>query len=170
MFLKSAALAGMPIQETTRRGIERFLGSVSSGAQGGLACYRPGHRTSRAMTAEALVCRQFLGLPAGESLVKEAGAYLLEELPGVEQDNVYYWYYATLALFQAQGPEWEKWNEAMQQRLLGSQRQAGDLAGSWDPDPLWGTYGGRVYQTALSALCLEVYYRYLPLYVEASKK
>ena len=35
-------------------------------------------------------------------------------------------------------------------------------AGSWDPDALWGTYGGRLYNTTLSALCLEVYYRFLP--------
>ena len=37
------------------------------------------------------------------------------------------------------------------------------LAGSWDPDTVWGGYGGRVYTTAMAALCLEVYYRYLPL-------
>ena len=28
----------------------------------------------------------------------------------------------------------------------------------------WGMKGGRLFQTALSALTLEVYYRYLPLY------
>jgi hypothetical protein len=40
----------------------------------------------------------------------------------------------------------------------------GDLAGSWDPKCIWGGYGGRVYSTAMSALCLEVYYRFLPVY------
>ena len=38
------------------------------------------------------------------------------------------------------------------------------MAGSWTPDGVWGGYGGRVYSTAMAALCLEVYYRYLPLY------
>ena len=40
----------------------------------------------------------------------------------------------------------------------------GQAAGTWDPDPQWGGYGGRVYSTATAALCLEVYYRYLPIY------
>jgi hypothetical protein len=52
--------------------------------------------------------------------------------------------------------------------LLGSQRAEGDDAGSWDPNDVWGGHGGRVYTTAMGALCLEVYYRYLPLYGDAN--
>ncbi len=51
----------------------------------------------------------------------------------------------------------------MQRQLLRLQRTDGHLAGSWDPDTVWGSYGGRVYSTAMATLCLEVYYRYLPL-------
>jgi hypothetical protein len=40
----------------------------------------------------------------------------------------------------------------------------GPHAGSWDPDPVWGGHGGRVYATAVAALTLEVYYRYLPIH------
>jgi hypothetical protein len=47
------------------------------------------------------------------------------------------------------------------------QTHSGHRAGSWDPDDsLYGTKGGRIYATALAALTLEVYYRYLRLYDE----
>jgi hypothetical protein len=41
----------------------------------------------------------------------------------------------------------------------------GCAAGSWDPKAdAWGQQGGRVMQTSLAALVLEVYYRYPPCY------
>jgi len=120
------------------------------------------------MTAEALVCWQFLGMPREHPAGDEAGDYLAAELPGEGQKNLYYWYYATLGMYQLQGAYWQRWNEALRATLVASQRHSGPEAGSWDADTVWGGYGGRVYSTALSALCLEVYYRFLPLYVEAA--
>ena len=168
MALKSAELAGIPIPTETRLGMLRFIGSVTSGKHAGLASYRPGHRTTRTMTAEALVCRQFLGLSRTSPACDEAGDFLLAELPGQGEPNFYYWYYGTLAMYQLQGDRWKQWNEALQNTLVGSQRSEGSLAGSWDPDPVWGTCGGRAYSTALGTLCLEVYYRYLPFHIEAA--
>ncbi len=169
MALKSAELAGIPIPQQTRDGIGRFLRSVSLGRNGGLACYQPARpMASRSMTAEALACRQFMGLIDREETTAEASGYLLQEMPGAGTTNHYYWYYATLALYQTQGEAWRRWNEALQKNLLASQRQDAHLAGSWDPDPVWGGCGGRAYSTALATLCLEVYYRFLPLYVEAA--
>ena len=116
------------------------------------------------MTAESLLCRYFLGLQPDEDLKREATNYILGQLPdGTEAANFYFWYYGTFALYQVQGPAWRRWNKAMQRRLIGMQRTDGPYAGSWNPDSVWGSYGGRVYSTALAALCLEVYYRYLPL-------
>jgi len=46
--------------------------------------------------------------------------------------------------------------------------EAGSLKGSWDPDPVWGGHGGRVYATAMAALTLEVYYRHIPLHIATS--
>ena len=70
-------------------------------------------------------------------------------------------------MHQFQGEHWQRWNDALRTHLLATQQQGGPLAGSWDPDPVWGGYGGRIYSTALATLCLEVYYRYLPLYTHA---
>ena len=167
MALRSAELAGIPIPENCRAGVNRFLRSVSAGQRGGFASYRPGERISRTMTAEALVCRLFLGLDPTDPSATEAAEFLLSELPGRGKDNLYYWYYGTLAMYHLGGDYWQRWNEALKQTLLDRQRRDADLAGSWDPDTLWGPHGGRVYTTALATLCLEVYYRYLPLYAEA---
>ncbi|MHB8901593.1 MAG: prenyltransferase/squalene oxidase repeat-containing protein [Thermoguttaceae bacterium] len=168
MALKSAELAGVAVPPSTRQAAIRFLGSVSSGRSGGLAAYRPVEAPSRSMTAEALACRYYLGIPPGPSIVAEATEYLMAEVPGEGKANFYYWYYATLGLYQAQGPAWERWNAALQQELLARQQQTGPLAGSWDPNTVWGGYGGRVYTTAVATLCLEIYYRFMPLYVEAA--
>ncbi len=164
MALKSAELAGVPTPAATRDGMVRFIKSASSGQHGGLAAYRPNDRPSRTMTAEALVCRQFLGMSRENPAAGEAATYLLGELPTSERINLYYWYYGTLGMYQQGGEPWQQWNRAMQATLLPRQNNTGAQAGSWDPDCVWGGYGGRVYTTAMATLCLEVYYRYLPLY------
>ncbi|HEX3870493.1 MAG TPA: hypothetical protein VHV77_08660 [Pirellulales bacterium] len=168
MALKSAEQGGIPISSATRQRMVRYLGSVSSGTYGGLASYRPSERPTRPMTAEALVCRQFLGLAEPSRNGAEASTFIVDELPGTTPMNLYYWYYATLGLYQEQGPAWDRWNAALVATLLGAQQKDGE-PGSWNPDPVWGSYGGRVFSTALATMCLEVYYRYLPLYVEAAR-
>ncbi|MCE5269024.1 MAG: hypothetical protein LLG00_14200 [Planctomycetaceae bacterium] len=164
MALKSAELAGIPIPDATRQGVVRYLRSVSSGQSGGRASYRPGEQATRSMSAEALVCWQFLGLPRHHPACDEAGDFILGELPSEGQSNVYYWYYATLAMYQLQGVHWQRWNESLRSTVVNRQVKSGPLAGSWNTDDLWGGYGGRVYTTALSTLILEVYYRFLPIY------
>jgi hypothetical protein len=145
-----------------------FLANVERGAHGGLAAYRPEGAPSRAMTAEALFCRQLLtrrpdgGLPP--AALDEARRALLEEPPGGMMVNFYYWYYGTIALHRAKGHSiasdeaWAAWNKALAGTLVGS--QAGD--GSWNSACIWGGYGGKVYTTAIATMCLEVYYRYTP--------
>lgn len=170
MVLCSARLAGVTWPQETGGRVERFLRSVSVGSYGGLASYRPYSAASRTMTAEALVCRQLLEIPRQRAADQEAVQYLEGELPGEGRPNLYYWYYGTLSMFQYQGPSWRRWNEALKATLLASQYHHGALKGSWNAETVWGGYGGRVYTTALAALCLEVYYRYLPLYKEVARR
>jgi hypothetical protein len=166
MALKSAEMAGIATPSQTRSGMLRFLRSVSQGQHRGLASYRPNASVSRTMTAEALACRYFLNVQQDYRSINEATLFLSQERPGSSpgKPNLYYWYYATLALRQSESEAWRRWNSSLQQALLSSQDTSGDLAGSWSPDTVWGSYGGRVYSTALATLCLEVYYRYLPVY------
>jgi hypothetical protein len=166
MVLATARQAGLAAGLEPAEGRARvFLQSVSSGRAGGLAAYRLGERPSVAMTAEALVCRLLLGLSVHDPAVKEALDSLAGAPPDAAHPNAYTWYYATLASFHAGGAQWEVWNARLLAALLPLQRRGpGPLAGSWDPDPVWGGHGGRVYSTALSAMTLEVYYRHAPIH------
>ncbi|MEX0937768.1 MAG: squalene--hopene cyclase [Pirellulales bacterium] len=170
MALKSAQLAGVSVPAETWTGVGRFLRSVASGSDRGLASYQPRRAPSRTMTAEALFCRQLLHEGNEARSTDEAVQFLLAELPGAGYPDLYYWYYGTLALYQEQGEAWRQWNEALVATLLVNQQTEGAAAGSWNPDTRWGGYGGRVYSTAMAALCLEVYYRYLPLLEERTPR
>ncbi len=97
-------------------------------------------------------------------------AYLMNHLPDEGFPNVYYWYYATQVMHnmsECNRYEWETWNRKMRELLVSTQvRNTKDCAnGSWPPgNDAWGRRGGRLMQTSLSCLTLEVYYRYLPLF------
>ena len=116
------------------------------------------------MTAESLFCKQMLGLRRDNPIAIEATTYLLSHRPRLADLNLYYWYYGTLAMFQHGGAEWEQWNASLRDLLIHEQVASGELAGSWEPRNLHARYGGRLYSTALATLCLEVYYRRLPMY------
>jgi hypothetical protein len=170
MALKSAQLAGVGVPETSHRAMLQFLQSVQQGQHDGLASYRPGEPASPSMTAEALVCRLFLGSRLSQQATIEATDWLARNAPGTGEMNLYFWYYGTLGLYQTQGEPWQRWNAALQETLTRTQVATGDWAGTWPTDDVWGGYGGRVYTTAMGALCLEVYYRFLPLYVETAQR
>lgn len=169
MCLKSAREVGIPIPDdaSMRRGVLAWLDRVKSGSAGGLARYQPAEPVTPTMTAEAWVCRQFLGVGGPGPVSDESAAYVLRNPSDRGKANVYYWYYATLALYQHGGEPWARWNAGMRDRITDLQHESGHRAGSWDPDDsLYGAKGGRIYCTALAALSLEVYYRYLRLYDE----
>jgi hypothetical protein len=159
MFLTTAEQGGIRIPDYVKSGMLKFLRSVSVGANYGLASYRAGQGVTQSMTAEALVCRVFLGATT-PALEREAADFISSDLPGYGRPNLYYWYYATLGLSQTDASAWRNWNSALQHQLLTTQKQRGDNRGSWSSETVWGGHGGRVYSTALAAMCLEVYYRY----------
>jgi len=165
MALKSAKVVGIPIPPPTLAGISAWLGKVATGRDGGLARYLPGKPESPTMTAEAWACRQFLELGGPGRASDEAAAYLLRNESEGGEFNVYYLYYGTLAMYQHGGEAWSTWNARVRDQVVRRQQVKGHKAGSWDPDDSqYGTYGGRIYGTALATLTLEVYYRFLRLY------
>lgn len=166
MSMVSAETAGIQIPQRHWDGARRWLQQVSMGSNGGLACYIPERRTaSPSMTAEALVCRVFLRQGLHPATTEEATRFIAQFAlqPEVARD-LYFCYYASLALYQVQDPRWQQLNQLLSSSLTRSQRQSGSLAGSWDPNTKWGATGGRVYTTAMAVLCLETSYRYLPVY------
>jgi hypothetical protein len=176
MALKSARVAGIAIEERPVSRMVRYLESARMTEAGGRYAYQPGlPRTSLAMTAQGLFCQQVLSEfrpPRDDEDARrlrraaaESVSYLLKNRPVArDQDgaNFYYWYYASLALFQEGGEAWSAWNERLKDVLLKLQLEgdAGTAAGSWDPLSRRARSGGRLYSTAMSILCLEVYYRY----------
>jgi len=120
------------------------------------------------MTAVGVLCRIFSGQSRRHDAIKQGVGILMDEVPtwqpatGKRQSkiNLYYWYYATYALFQFGGTKWKEWKSAMVDALVPTQRVGGCEDGSWDPIGEWGIAGGRVYSTAIGAMTLEVYYRF----------
>ncbi|HWE40488.1 MAG TPA: prenyltransferase/squalene oxidase repeat-containing protein, partial [Isosphaeraceae bacterium] len=167
MCLKSAQEVGIPIAGATKQGVLTWLNKVAAGPSNGLARYQPWEKVTPTMTAEAWVCRQFLGVGGPGASSREAAEYLLRGGAELErtQFNLYYLYYGTLAMYQQGGDAWTRWNVRTRDEVLRRQRLQGHASGSWDPDESqYGTHGGRIYCTALATLSLEVYYRYLRLY------
>jgi hypothetical protein len=167
--LRSGHLAGLPIPRSTLRGCSDYLNLAASDNKKILYSYQPGRPVTPVMTAEALVSRQLLGWPRNHpSLVKGAGR-VAAHLESDQERNIYYWYYATQLLHNLKNKDWEKWNPHVREELIKTQVKDETCArGSWDPfQPTpdhWGEIAGRLFQTSLSILTLEVYYRYLPLY------
>ncbi len=172
MALKSAHSAGLEVSMARQRvyncfnAARHWLDTVSSPGEPGLYAYQPGRERTPSMTAEGLFIQLMLGRPREEPRMQQSVAFILDHLPDWDdQPNTYYWYYATLAMFHHQGEPWHRWNAPLTEELLAHQRTRGRPAGSWDPKGEWAHVGGRVYQTALCTLMLEVYYRYLPLFM-----
>ena len=188
MALKSAKIAGLQVEPAAFEGAMKWINSGQDlkGApkdgdaeywEGGMMTYRgrvgdPPQPKNMAMTAAAALTRLFVGGEKPSHPGVAGPCNLMKKpanLPTADKAhfNLYYWYYATLTMFQKGGDHWKEWNEPMKRVLPETQRKDGDFDGSWDPlfgEPQGHIYGGRVMSTALGALCLEVYYRYLPIY------
>ncbi len=171
MALQSARMGGLSVPPETLDRVTGYLDRASE-ERGSRYGYTPGAAPSKIMTAEGLLCRQYLGWNQDDERLLSGVDYLLleENLPSWEERdrNVYYWYYATQVLHHMEGEPWEKWNPLMRDLIVEHQVPNGRERGSWEPllpaADRWGHHGGRLYVTCLSVYILEVYYRHLPIY------
>lgn len=186
MALKSAKVAGLKVPHGAFDPIIEYLDSVDhklekpKGEEIGPSDYwyrkdqrvgngHPAHR----MTAIGCLCRQFLGWKKEDlhstvaHVVEQSGLPVWNEK--TENVDVYYWYIATLCTFQqgnayfvdalGDNTMWRTWSDAKNKALLDNQRKDGDYAGSWDVKGDAARDWGRVGQTALGCLCMEIYVR-----------
>lgn len=166
MAIKSGVLSYLDVPKQVKPLANKWLDSVSWDSGSSYGYRAPNDRPPNdACTAIGLLCRNYLGWKKDHpGLI--GGVKKLSDR-GPTQDNMYYNYYGSMVMYQNDGPKgemWRGWDKKMQAHLLNTQVKQGKEAGSWHFDGGHGDHGGRVYNTALCAMTLEVYYRYLPVY------
>jgi hypothetical protein len=134
------------------------IGSMSSRVEGRNDDYPA--ELGEAMTAAALYCRFALGQePRGKPIMKRHAELILKSLPEWQPDrkanDMYYWYYGSLAMHRSGGDYEKVWKAALEAALLaGQNNDSGPDTGSWPRIGPWGWCGGRVYSTAIAVLSL----------------
>ncbi len=163
MTIESARRAGFNPPDDVFASARAWLDTLAVSEGKGRFAHRRGGSASEAMTAEAMFVEQILGHAREEARMNESAEFIVSNPPRWTKDApTHHWYYATLATFEHQGEAWERWNKALMPVLVSHQRTDGGFAGSWDPQDRWSRIAGRVHQTAICTLSLEVYYRYRP--------
>ena len=119
------------------------------------------------MTAEALLCRQYLGWEHKDQRLLEGVTWLVGN-PSISATTTF-----TTGTTPPRLPITWRANcgssgtGIMREEVPAQQIRAGEEAGSWNPDgDRWERYGGRLYTTCLCTYMLEVYYRHLPIYAQ----
>lgn len=180
MALKCGQMAYLPVPIDSLHGVVNFLDSVAfdsgthyryqpepdpaSGAKKNAK--KKGKRQPNGLdptrTAIGLLCRMYTGWGREQAGLQRGVRYL--EMEGPSSSDMYYNYYATQVMHHWGGNPWRNWNYRMRDLLLSTQARQGHEAGSWHFPDKHGDQGGRLYNTAMAVMTLEVDYRYLPLY------
>ena len=165
MALKAAEKAGIRIPDETWKGISYYLDSVSVDGAGRYGYEVEKKTYAMSVTSMALLSRMYLGWGRNDGDMR-AGIALIDRSTSTE--NYYTNYFATQAIKNWGGTEWERWNGRMRDELIARQETDGPAKGSWIPRDRadYSLSGGRLLTTCLATLTLEVYYRNKPLLPE----
>jgi hypothetical protein len=191
MALKSAHLCQLAVERESLDGALAFCDFVT--ANDGLVGYLDAkgagaivtgpfserftyHPTT--MSALGMCIRIFAKHDPADPFLDLAARRIVADLPANSKDHssidYYYWYYASLGLYQfdgetsparpGKGKYWNPWNKAMVDTLVALQdhRDRTCAEGGWLESDRWGSYSGAgpLYDTALNVLTLEVTFRY----------
>ncbi len=169
--LESAAIAGAE-NAHLHDAIESAVADMKSvhDPKSGRFGYTDSGGGSLGCTGIGVLCLQL----AGHGMDKEARQGLaalkdarIEWSPETEKGwPLYEWYYITQAKFHQGGQTWSNWNAQFARIYV--KMQAAD--GSWPAASRTEAAQGPVYSTALAALTLQVYYRFLPTYKSAEPR
>ena len=162
--LNAARLGGLGVRAETLEGAKRFLDRLETTQGDGYGYTTPS--VGKSTTAEGLLGRMYLGVKSDDPKMKPAFASLIKF--GPDKNNAYFRFFGTQAMFHHGGEPWQTWNGEVRDYLASAQETAaGKNRGSWfSQNDQFGANVGRLYQTSLALLTLEVYYRY-PEKVEA---
>lgn len=164
MALKSGQMARLQVPSPTVFLVGRFLDTVQVeyGARYGYMTPQPRQST----TAIGLLLRMYTGWQHNNPALRQGVSYLSQW--GPSENDLYYNYYATQVLHHWGGSAWDSWNQQMRAHLVATQADAGHESGSWYFEEPRTRSGGRLYNTAMAVMILEVYYRYMPLYTSSA--
>ncbi|MCY2991180.1 MAG: terpene cyclase/mutase family protein [Planctomycetota bacterium] len=163
LALATARAANLDVPDDTFELASHFLDGVQL-HDGAVYAYQRAFPPMPTMTAEALLCRLYLGWDLNSPGL-DTGLRLLatDQLPAADQPSVHYWYHATQVFYHVGGPLWSEWNSRMREILVSTQETSGETAGSWEPRGEFAAASGRLTTTALAVCTLQVYYRHLPV-------
>jgi hypothetical protein len=160
MALKSGKLAGLEVSSSVIYRATHFLDSVA--ADDGATYGYQNNSARGACGAIGLYCRMLTGWNHYHPVLARGVENLAAQ--GPSPDDMYFNYYATMVLHHFDGPSWQPWNHQMRDRLVAEQAAGGHESGSWYYPHEYSKIGGRLYNTCMALVTLEVYYRYMPLY------
>lgn len=159
----AAGLGGFTLLalETAQQGGMRVPGRLLQQARRSIARSLPTQDDDAGRVGLAAFSRFIYGL-GGNSSTRMQVAQLRQLVPGstAGRPDPLGWFFATLALREADGAEWSRWAGALETQLLPLVQGDGHVDAS---AIRYGETGGDVFATSLVTLNLQVPYRYLPL-------
>jgi len=178
MALKSGRIGGLQVSQSVLYAAQDFLDTVA--IEGGQRYnYLPSGRwdsnagefggdSPKTCTAMGLLMRMYLGWKPGDPFLDDGMEQIIRWGPILNEGevNLYYIYYATLALHHYGGEHWDAWNREVRELLIRTQSTWDCESGSWYFPDRYCDVGGRLLNTSLAIMILETPYRIMPLYRE----